>query len=471
MVRPFRGDRSVHSILKGFKDDLVEFQREKLEDWNALAALHEELKKAIDEADLNNDTKTQKKYEFKRDRVRGEMALVQKRTLHEELAKASILPIYGFPIDVVQLLTPDSLAIGWNSSNGNKHRLQRDRRLALGEYAPGQDVVVDDRVHRSVGILAPDTLPTRYYWVCKCCNYFTTASTGEEILAHLDPDKEGAKCPTCADEPTPAAARPRAYKIPKAFTTDWNETPKIALYNKPLRQPLSQVFLAREGERKETRGENFYDLTLCQGGEFFLSNQGSLKTIAGFGNKGFHICRICGRDLSDKLSKEKKGKNSRLGEHTHPITGRTCQGGYELIHLGHEFRSDFLKIVFTDSAEPPKLHDKMFHLDGGGQIISSGEASKSIELDVTDFWRSLTYALLAAAALVIDVPRSELDGLFRPAENSESGFTEIIIYDNVAGGAGYSKRIDELFPAVLERAFLLTGDCNCRDSCYQEKWV
>jgi ATP-dependent helicase YprA (DUF1998 family) len=99
-----------------------------------------------------------------------------------------------------------------------------------------------------------------------------------------------------------------------------------------------------------------------------------------------------------------------------------------------------------------------------GTTVSSVENDENKSIGGLDFWRSLTYALLAAAALVIDVPRNELDGLFRPKDRSS---TEIIIYDNVPGGAGYSKRIAERFSEVLERAYKLTNECECGTSCYE----
>ncbi len=80
-----------------------------------------------------------------------------------------------------------------------------------------------------------------------------------------------------------------------------------------------------------------------------------------------------------------------------------------------------------------------------------------------DFWRSLTYALLAAASQVIDVPRTELDGLFKPLNNK---LAEIIIYDNVSGGAGYSRRIADKFTQILETAYKIASTCKCDTSCY-----
>jgi hypothetical protein len=70
---------------------------------------------------------------------------------------------------------------------------------------------------------------------------------------------------------------------------------------------------------------------------------------------------------------------------------------------------------------------------------------------------------LAAAAQELDIRREELDGLFRPLNNGQA---ELIIYDNVPGGAGYSRRIAERFREVLQKAYALTSTCSCQTSCY-----
>jgi len=465
--------QTVTFVVQHFEADLQEFQAEQLQDWNGLATLWQELRQAVRTAEDANEIQKQKALEYKRDRVRDELDKIKKQQLHEELAKASILPIYGFPIDVVQLLTRDSRQF---FQGQGKHRLQRDRRLALGEYAPGQDVVVDDRVHTSVGVMRPDDLPGRHYWVCQACNFFMAASTDTEILTRLGSDP---KCPICRIKPSTSEQKPRSYKIPKAFTTDWSEIPKVTSYSKPMRQPTSQVFLTQEGDNPEQIQSDLYHLTLSQGGKFFLSNQGPLEDGRGFRNKGFALCKKCGRDLSDGVrtqlrSRNRHGKtsNSRQITHLHPIKGNPCDGWYEHIHLGHEFRSDLLKLRFTPALNPPPppLFGTVLHLDAGGEIHSDTDGDHShsaVPLTGAGFWRSLTYALLAAAAQVIDVPRTELDGLFRPVEESRMGAAEIVIYDNVPGGAGYSKRIAERFPTVLQRAFQFVESCSCSSSCYE----
>ncbi len=467
-----KSQQSVDFVIHQFKEDLESFKNEQLTDWNGLSELLKNLKQAVREAEDANDSKKQKASEYKRDRIRDELQKIQKRLLHEELAKASILPIYGFPIDVVQLLTKDSE----QCSGQGKHRLQRDRRLALGEYAPGQEVVVDDRVHTSVGLLRLGDLQSRYYWVCQSCNFFMSASNESDLLTRLGVPEGDPKCPICRAKPPTSEQKPRLYKIPKGFTTDWGENPKVTPYSKPMRQPTSQVFLAQEDDNAESLSFEFFELIVSQGGQFFLSNQGPLEEGRGFRNRGFAICKKCGRDLSQEVRKKQQEKgnkkatqNSQQIQHNHPITGKPCDGRYEYTHLGHEFRSNLLKIRFTSAANPPNLFGSVIHLDGGREIQS--DATTVVENGNTPasgvaFWRSLTYALLAAAAQVIDVPRSELDGLFRPLEEPNTRTAEIIIYDNVPGGAGYSKIIADRFSEILQRAYQLVESCSCADSCY-----
>ena len=80
-----------------------------------------------------------------------------------------------------------------------------------------------------------------------------------------------------------------------------------------------------------------------------------------------------------------------------------------------------------------------------------------------DFWRSLIYTLLAGTSQVIDVPRMELNGLFKSLNNQ---LAEIIIYNNVPGGQGYSRRIADQFTLILKAAYKIASACECDTSCY-----
>jgi len=457
-IERLKASGTARSLLDDFCQKIDEFQQEQCQDWNDLISPLEETNRQID---AESDRKKRKGLERRRDGLEFELEKIAKRKLHDELVQASILPIYGFPIDVVRLLTGESNE--YKSSQG-KHRLERDRRLALGEYAPGQDVVVDDRVYSSVGIHSPRNLERKYYWVCKNCNHFIEFKT---------PENEIDQCPVCQHRPTSAVDKViNEYKVPKAFVTDWAATAKVTPYLKPIRQLTSQVFLANPGLVQKTSSvENICQLTVNQNGTFFLANKGQRNF--NFTKQGFHTCESCGLDVSEQVRKwdEEKQKLARSKKavttspprptHLHPLNGKTCSGRWNLIHLGHEFKTDFLKIQFDRSTKPVPLFgaDAVTHTVEDRVIASDAETSNNR----VDFWRSLTYALLAAAAQVIDVRREELDGLFRPLENGQA---EIVIYDNVPGGAGYSQRIADDFQKILIEAYRLTDSCSCESSCY-----
>lgn len=461
-IERLKASGTARSLLDDFCQKIDEFQQEQCQDWNDLISPLEETNRQID---AESDRKKRKGLERRRDGLEFELEKIAKRKLHDELVQASILPIYGFPIDVVRLLTGESNE--YKSSQG-KHRLERDRRLALGEYAPGQDVVVDDRVFHSVGIHSPKNLEKKYYWVCKNCNHFIEFKTKPSDSSNNGIDQ----CPVCQHTPSTFDKAINEYKVPKAFVTDWAATAKVTPYLKPIRQLTSQVFLANPGLVQNTSSvENICQLTVNQNGTFFLANKGQRNF--NFTKQGFHTCESCGLDVSEQVRKwdEEKQKLARSKKavttspprptHLHPLNGKTCSGRWNLIHLGHEFKTDFLKIQFDRSTKPLPLFgaDAVTHTVEDRVIASDAETSNNR----VDFWRSLTYALLAAAAQVIDVRREELDGLFRPLENGQA---EIVIYDNVPGGAGYSQRIADDFQKILIEAYRLTDSCSCESSCY-----
>jgi ATP-dependent helicase YprA (DUF1998 family) len=473
-------DLSEQTILDELGKELKWFAEDQVRDWNGQVRNHndvfDELKEVRDRTDKQSIAKAERLTKA-RTAILGELKKIFSLKLHELLAQASILPIYGFPIDVVQLLTQRNDTRLWGSGG---HRLQRDRRLALTEYAPGQDVVVDDRVHRSVAVVRPSDLPMKHYWVCDRCNVYVSRSTKSEIKQYLTNQAGELECKVCGAEVKEGTAGVgKAYVIPRSFSTNWSETPKITPFRKPLRQPTSQVFLAQEQSDQDvdlsgTNPNKYFKLVTSRSGIFFLSNQGPRGRSRSFATSGYSLCRFCGLDISSQVKSKSKNVSRttkqavKSSEHTNPITGKTCTGKPIPLHLAHQFKSDFLKLRFTDEANPAPLFGKIINLESGNSVDSVTEdqdASDGVDRDGSSFWRSLTYALLAAASDVIDIDRSELDGLFRPVENDYNR-AEIVIYDNVASGAGHSKKIAEMFDDVLKRTLELVSSCSCGSSCY-----
>jgi ATP-dependent helicase YprA (DUF1998 family) len=463
---------NAESFIDIFQENLIDFSEEQRKDWNALIEDIVDTKDKISRLDGSIDKQSRDKRSRMEGRCRGlesQLDKVRSRRIHEELRRSSILPIYGFPIDVVRLLAQSDSSP--YTSNG-VHRLELDRRLALSEYAPGQEVIVADRLHKSVGVHRPSALVPMFYWVCKVCNYFISETTSNAIDDRLGDDNPC--CPVCSSPIKTKRSPARQYITPRAFITDWGQTPDVTPSRKPVRQPTSQVFLAKNGRDSDPIQTDLYEIVSSTAGEFFLANQGPSRLGKELGSRGYCLCMKCGRDLSEEVLKRRKttrsnqAKPAPLPAHENPLSQAVCSGGYTELHLAHQFKSDLIKIRFTSQDHrPPSLFGvtQNYQSPTGVTSETADAAASPLAESGTRFWRSLTYAVLAAAAQVLDIQRSELDGLFRSVEN-DPGTTELIIYDNVASGVGHSKRIAENFQSILEKTLYLASSCNCQDSCY-----
>src|SRR6185312_10634650 len=86
--------------------------------------------------------------------------------------------------------------------------------------------------------------------------------------------------------------------------------------------------------------------------------------------------------------------------------------------------------------------------------------------------RTLSEALTIAATKRLDIEPDEVQAEFRPAlsPGGHQGLeAEIYIYDTLAGGAGFARRIGDLGAEVYEDAIRLLEDCpaGCDRSCYR----
>lgn len=117
----------------------------------------------------------------------------------------SILPKYGFPVDVIELMLPK------NDRNKNNISLERPLRIGLFEYAPGQIVFADKHCYKSSsnvhfhGSLALD------YRQCPRCYNFTDRET----------------CPNCGDDCQTVQNDNLSFIRPEAFVATANADSSI----------------------------------------------------------------------------------------------------------------------------------------------------------------------------------------------------------------------------------------------------
>jgi hypothetical protein len=347
------------------------------------------------------------------------------------LSDRSVLPSYAFPIYNVPLVTSDK-----------DLKLDRDLRLALSEYVPGAAVVAKGRLWRSVGIRRPWQRPLEEKWYARCpaCGH---------VMRHLSQDEvfPTGTCPVCQDDGMNPARRKYRYVVPSfGFTTDLTEPGEELAFDRPQRIPASRVmFVPQQRQDDPVRnyvgdGTHRVEVRSTERAEFFVFNSGEEPD-----GMGFRLCRNCGRSVEEVTSGRGKSKKKEIKAHCTPY-GSPCQGkSAERVHMGHEFISSAARLVFAGTDHP-----------------------------YTDqsFWQSLMYAILGGMADALCIDPADINGVIRPISSGAAVAQEVVIFDDVPGGAGHALRLegrDELV-RVIEAAHARVANCpnGCGEStsCY-----
>ena len=338
----------------------------------------------------------------------------EKRYLLSELSSKNVLPKYGFPVDTVELRTSH---IGHPSAA--RLELDRDLRLAISDYAPGGQVVAGGFLWESGGLYRfPNRdFPRWHYATCTCGWY-------EEGLEPLDVDK----CPICHRSGV-RAPRPRQYIIP-----EFGFVAKKTQPTRPRRRPrrsytgavhLIESSLESDPELIELESGGALAHTYAEGGELAVINAGTY-------HQGFRVCGWCG--AGEPASPGQASKS----QHSHPLTGRPCNGYWEWVDLGQRFQTDVLRLQFTAASILPS----------------------------TDVWWGLLYAILEAGSDRLGIARDDVGGTLH---FGGQGAPTLVLYDDVPAGAGHVRAIREELYAILEDARDRVHSCECgpETSCYR----
>ncbi|MHA1491357.1 MAG: DEAD/DEAH box helicase [Promethearchaeota archaeon] len=391
--------------------------------------------KIIDECRTLNDIKKEKLKEYRkagrreRNSINYLLNWIDRRinTLENEslinfLSRHSIIPKYGFPIDVVPL------EILNNDISAKEISLERDLRIAISEYAPGSSVVANARIWKSAGLkkLRDRDWPIYEYTYCPHCLQFNRKIY---LLNNKESNSESDfNCVNCQT----SLAGQKSFKFIDpifGFITNINEKPIKPGKQVPERQFFSRPFFYsltpfNKGRFKSTNSESDFtiDWEYSPNGELIILCKGKKEM-------GFLICYGCGRSWN------KKPKNINNG-HLDPF-GRNCRGKLHYgIHLGHEFHTDILKLTFNNS--PFKIGN------------------------------SLLFAILEGVSEVLQINRQDIDGCLQINDERNKS---LIIYDDVPGGAGHVMRIiknENIFLNILKSAKnkLINCSCGLETSCY-----
>ena len=329
------------------------------------------------------------------------------------LAEGGFLPRYAFPLDVVKLETEETR---W--SKESEVELSRSRAIAISEFAPGAQVVARKAVYTSAGLYVlgdRDTPKRRWYSKCPKCGQIRTGLLQEDMF--------GKPCGVCGHAIT--RQHTHAFVVPEAFSIRVEKQSR----RRPQRYRVDTLIRQRQGtthfidqiEDSQFEEAGLFSLALKEQGKLFRYNRGPK-------GEGFTLCRKCGFSEPQFARRQRDGRHKRLRS-----MGGTNYCDNDLwtpIAYGHEFESFCL--VIRPSCPP-------------------------------DSSESLAYAMQKGLCAMLEVEAQEIGVSLRSRSNAT---TEIILYDQTPGGAGFVREARNNLDRVIEEAIRICKSCQCDKSCY-----
>lgn len=338
---------------------------------------------------------------------------LHKKDLISSLSKYCVIPKYGFPVDVVDL------EIYENGVKNKDYDLSRDLRVAISEYAPDSEVIVDKTKYTSKYINLPRTAPFPKHYFCTCpeCKKINVFGVNKDT-----------ECKYCGNPLNDVFAE---YYIEPANGFKTGET-KESTRLKPRRSYAGEVAYL---------GQGIKDDTVLRIGNVMSVETSSDDRLLVLNKSPFYMCPACG--YSDII------KNSYGNDLPHILKPHqnyrqfqcNCED-MDRLRLGHTFETDVARFVI------PVL-----------SINETDGYSKAL---------SFMYAFLEGISNAMGIERNDIDGVIE-ANRDEQSF-DVLLYDNVPGGAGHVKRLmgkDAIIRSLKAAYAKVSQECCDEDtSCY-----
>ncbi|MCZ6803087.1 MAG: DEAD/DEAH box helicase [Proteobacteria bacterium] len=382
--------------------------------------------------------------------INRQIGRMAREYLLKELTVRGFLPAHGFPTNIVSMITTTvqdlkKQELKKDEREDNVNRLARgvtrERPIAIREYAPGAEFVLDGRVYQSDGITlnwhvppdieaSPEIQAIRWSWFCKTCGAGGTMVNKPDIW----------RC--CADSNLKLneILEPAGFAVDITYEPNNNvNTTRYLPYNDPRIQLEDAHWQVFSGARL---------------GRFRLSDRGTvLFRNAGSNDKGYSICLRCGR----AAEQEREGEVANVLKEEHrrlrggkDSDGKTvCDGSFSDwaikrdIRLASEQTTSVIEIQLIDPLTEEPLQDE-------------------------DIAWSIGFALRYGLTQSIGVEISEVSVAVQKFKDSELGqVLSIFLYDTANLGAGHIEQLPTCLQSIIDAALDLF-DCpnKCDGACH-----
>ena len=374
--------------------------------------------------------------------------------LLEALTVGGLLPKYAFPVDVVSLSIPDlDGEEDAYESQDFYSGISRDLRIALTEYAPGAEIIRGGfprtYLYKIAGLYDPaeqypDYTPSERLNECRRCRAITLAPIGEAI-----PDA----CEVCgaSDLVSMPYLRPRGFTVDAALPDAGRQEYRTGGRERAGFGSAAQLLVGANalvgGQVRSSLSRDLYSTVHV--GYLFMRNMGPDRELP-----GFLLCTKCGR-LVNPDAPERHTYPANVPPHRGrigPRAGDPCPIANDFanrVALGHKFRSEVVLLAI----DMPDFLDAPF-MEPSGRAV----------------WQSFGTLMGEAAAKVLQINPDEIQVGVRPMRDSFGRIQgEVFIYDDVPGGAGYARAINDNLEEIALLALDMGGNCpnrDCSGACY-----
>lgn len=400
-------------------------------------------------------------------KLNSEKSRLCREYLLRDLATRAFLPGYGFPTDVVNLDTDNIVDFRRQFNYQRRNKLDREdnvsinrglpsRNLAVAirEYAPGAEVVLDGRVHRAAGISlnwqkihvegAKDSQKFDLAWRCPHCG-----QTGYEVDLEKQSDVDNLICTnsSCSQKiPDNSDCRKKVIQ-PTGFITDYYSEPTNNISHNNY-VPVQPAWVIASG--------SVTPLPMSVLGFMVSDSDGKVfHHSSGLSGKGYAICMACGRaesmtaknEFPMALNPEKIHKPLRPSKFDKDELGRhaDCDGSAKImpsIHLGINSRTDVFELVLKN----PKTGEHI-PVDEQGRIIAT----------------TLAVALRKSLVETLGVSTNEVQYSVRPTVIGENQQALVLqLFDSISGGAGFATSAPFHIAEILKG---MVRKLDCKKSC------
>ena len=447
-----RGSILSHQAFETLVSDTAHHIKAVADSWRSeLDALLEEQKLIKSQNEKNwEETPAGKGNQRQLDRLRKEYLLT-------ELAGRGFLPGYGFPTDVVCFVNLTIDELSRRKRKDEEKKKEKERRedvvtfkqgypsrnlgIAIREYAPGAEIVLDGRVFESSGVTLNWHMPPgidnvteiqalRFLWFCGTCG---AGGTTQQM-------PKG--CAVCDN----ASVEFHRYLQPSGFAVD--------IRYQPHNDVSAPKYLPINPPRITVNEAGWTSLPNPELGRYRYSDNGAiLFWNSGAKHQGYTVCLRCGRaaeqEEKGELPKIFQDEHYRLRGGQEADGGRVCEGStqeYALqrdLWLASETHSDVFEL-------------QLMHPTDGRPVRESKLAY------------TIGFALRSALAQKLSIRETEVGVSVQDTTmDGQQPVKSIFLYDNVSQGAGYVDELREHLHEILSNTLQILNCDACDTACHQ----